>query len=521
MIDPESSHCQPSAIESLLESDQLEPDQRRNLVQACKTAGMIDPAIGWLERQVKRHPNDGQLGWLLLEMAEHGRDLPRLAVLAASLLRKQRSSTTPSQEGVDHLRRLRFRALSGQALPEADAALADLPGGASPLMAAELAQKRYRFATSRALARMIDARPDPGDQGPTLTTERRAGLELEERLALMEADIPAARAARVRIWALQRASDDPEQRRLVGAEPLRQWRLELGANLPALKLLGGLDELAPEERLAAIAAGLELEPTATPLAFALLLQLRRAGRLGPQAPIVAAREGGTVPWQFWLQRRFPLSSPALDGLAERWLELHPGSSLEWVDPERESIEGWADLPPLVREACLCVNDPHTRGELLRLGLLWLHGGVAVEANARCQCSLADLLPPEVDLLLVQDAMGSLGLPLIAARPRQPFVGQALQMACRTVLQGQGYSCWDVSGACPLSLAFAAFAREAAAAGSLPAGVRIVSVHELRHWIGLDLPLPRPEGAPEEPPVTSLFNQLRRQDALRRLQSQAQ
>lgn len=510
----------PSPIGSLLERETLDTQERRSLVQACKAAGLIDPAIAWMERQLERHPRDGQLGWLLLELAEHGRDLPRMAELCTHLLRKQRERAPAGRGGSDHLRRLRFRALSGLALAGADAALADWPGGASPWMAAQLAQNRYRFATSRALARMIDAGIGPAEENTALTPDRRRGLELEERLALMEADIAAARTARERIWTLQRASEDPEQQRLVGAEPLRHWRLELGANQPALALLNRLRECPPAETLKPITAGLKQEPHATALAFALLLQLRRAGRLGPQAPLAGA-EDGSMPWHFWLQRRFPLSSPALEALADRWRELHAGGTVEWMDPERESIEARTDLPPLVREACLCVNDPLTRGDLLRLALVWLHGGVAVEAHARCQRSLADLLTPEVDLLLVQDAAGSLGLPLIAARPRHPFVKQALEASCRTALQGQGYSRWDVSGACPLSLAFATYAREAVAAGAMPAGVRIVSVHELRHWIGLDLPLPKPEDAPETPPVRSLFDHRRRQRAQRRLQARAE
>lgn len=494
------------AISSLLERDDLPPEERRSLVQSCKSEGLIDPAIRWLERQQALNPGDGQLSWLLLEMAEQGRDLPRMAELCGGLLRRHRHATPGSREGTDHLRRLRFRALSGLAVEEADAALADFPGGGSALLAAELAQKRYRFATSRALARMV------GDQ---------RALELEERLALMEGDLPAASAARERIRAQQRASGDPEQERQVGAEPMRQWRLELGGHRPALALLDRLRDHAAAETLGPIAAGLEREPRATVLAFALLLQLRRAGWLGPQVALAAPEPRGTVPWQFWLQRRFPLSSPALDALGERWRELHPGCGLEWLDLDRDSIEARSELPPLVREACLCTNDPLVRGDLLRLAQVWLHGGVALEPHARCQRSLADLLTPEVELLLVQDAMGSLGLPLLAASPRHPWVGRALEEACGTALQGQGYSRWDVSGACPLSLSFAGFAREAILAGALPAGVRIVSVHELRHWVGLDLPLPQPEGAPTTSPVRQLFDHRRRQEALKQLQTRAQ
>jgi hypothetical protein len=517
-MDPMNETDRINLIPNQLNRDDLNSEERLNLVQACKASGLIETAISWLERQLVRQPDDGQLSWLLLDVAWHGRDLPRVAELCAQMLRRHRQRTPDTREGTDHLRRLRFRALCGLVQADADAALADFPGGASLMMAAELAQNRYRFSTSRSLARMVAAPIIAEQAGKAFPAECRSALELEERLALMEADIAAAMDARQQIWDLQRRSDDPEMQRLVGAEPLRQWRLELGANRPALQLLENLRNCAPAMQLGPIAVGLEREPRATALAFGLLLQLRRAGWLGPESPLAPAANHGTVPSTFWLQRHFPLDSPAHTDLAERWRALHPGCSLEWVDPGREGIEARSDLPPLVREACLCVNDPLIRGDLLRLALIWLYGGVAVEANARCQRNLLELLTPELDLLLVQDPMGSLTLPLLAACPHHPWVGSALEAACRTALNGEGYSRWDVSGACPLSLAFAHFSLEAIKAGAMPAGVRIVSVHELRRWIGLDLPLPPPEGSPEVRPIRQLFHQQRRRAALRRLQT---
>ena len=514
-------HRWPEALDGLHRlSDQGDLAQKKlqQLVRISKASGLIDPTLAWIEVRLEQAPNDVPLLTAALELADHGRDLPRVAALATRLLAlpQQHQAGQPDGAGPDpdQLIRQRCRALLGLADPATPMAIAALPPPRQAWFSAQLAFHHFDFAEAQALISAMEAAaPARGYSG-----ELRQALELAERMALMEADLPRATALRERIRILLGCSADPQVRQKAGAEPRRSWRLELGGNTTALGLLAPLRQQPAAVALPAIVRALQQEPDSMALAMALLLRLRRSGVIGMAAPIVAAAEPQAIPRRFWLQRRHAADSPCQAALEERWRHLHPGWELAWVDHDRRSIAARDDLPDLVKEAAACVHAPAIRGDLVRLGLLWLHGGVAVDWNARPQCAMASLMPSNVELLLVQDALGSIGHDLMAARPGHPFVRRALERAIHHVLHGQGYSRWDISGACPLSLTLGAFVADAVAAGTIPAGLGVVSVHELRHWLGLALPLPVPDDAPKEWPQRQLFLQLRRYRTLEALRA---
>ncbi len=486
----------------------------RQAIDHCKRDGLIDEGLALLQRELEEHPGRRDLLWLELELAQHGRDQPRVAALSRQLL-ADRPDAEP--QTLDHLRKVHFGALLLMADAGADGALAALPARSDDesrwrmLQGMRLAQQRYRFATATALALALD-RLAPGDQP---VPHRREALELAERLALMDGDLVLARSLRERIRVLLLASDDPAERQRVGAEPLRQWRLEIGANPAAVRALEGLRALPDAAACQAIASRLLEEPNATALAFALLLRLRRAGWIGLKAPVVYG--AAAIPRRLWLLRRHGDGGPALAASEQRWRCHQPGWDLEWLDHQPEAIDRRSQLPLLVREACACLKDPAVRSDLLRLALLWQHGGVSVDWNVRSQAPLDPLLADGVDLLLVQDGWGSLSLELIAARAGHPFVEEALELACRTVLEGEGYSRWDLSGGCLLSGVFARQMAPSIASGGRPAGVRVISVYELQQWLGLNVPLPAP-GRSEQRAAPGLFDHGLRQAALARLTS---
>jgi len=508
----------PAAARALLQAE-------GEALRARKQQGLLDSGLHWLAEVQQVLGEEPALLWFQLELHQHAQDLPQqVAISRRLILHPQR----PPESGLAHLRRLHFAGLLGLAGgSEADAALAALPGGETAedqrhrlRQAALLAQHRYRFRTARALLLAVDALCEDDN----LDAHRLAALERAERLALMEGRLAEALRIRERIRELLRASDDPEQRHRAGAEPMRQWRLELGANPAALEELEASRALPAAQACRAVAAALERHPESTALAFGLLLALRQAGWVGAASEANRAANGEAsgeeaIPRRLWLLRRHPAASEGLAELEQRWRQLHPGWQLHWLDhdldhePEPPLPE---PLPPLVQAACSCVNDPAIRADLLRLALLWQHGGVAVDWNSRPQRPLNDLLAG-ASLLLVQDADGAIGPELFAATPRHPWVREALEQGCRNALSAQGYSRWDVSGASLLSGVFARWSRAAIAAGALPQGLRLVSVHELRQWLGLGLPLPRPPQLPEEPPLSQLFNQQRRRLAVEELQ----
>jgi hypothetical protein len=315
------------------------------------------------------------------------------------------------------------------------------------LVGMRLAQQRYRFVQARALAApLITAgeAPDPYH----LQVE---GLKLAQQLALVEANFQEAMRWGEELTQLHARQDDPERRRWAHDDPLRLWRLEFGTSPAAAERAFHLLCLPPEQALAPLLVELEREPQSTALAYALLLVLRRGGWL----EWTAARPGDQlaasdlIPPRLWLLRRHGTATPTLQQRQARWQELHPGWTLQWLDPQIEAIEAMVELPELVRQSCLCVGDPAVRGDLLRLALLWLHGGVAVDFGIAPRQPLQPLLAGR-ELLLLQDGFGGIDTGVWAAPPRHRWVEVALMQACCNVVEGQGFSRWDLTGNFQLS-----------------------------------------------------------------------
>ena len=413
---------------------------------------------------------------------------------------------------------------SSQLLPGADgylAAFAACPGDPKddqnllePLwVAAELAQRRGKFAVARALLASLEALSPPGEPSGL----RRRALERAERLAYLQADLDQAWQLRLRLRDLLAASSHPEWQAASQSEPLRQWRLELGADLAAVQALRSLDleAMAPAAAVRAVAAVVGDHPQATAAAFVLQQQLRRADQLRSQTPNQSAPSTippSTIPPKLWLLRRHPGPSPELDNLESHWRQQHPGWTVEWIDHDHGPFfPSSPSLPRLLRAACSCVNDPAVRGDLLRLAMVWIHGGVAPEWNTRPKQSLLPLLAGQ-SLLLTQDDELGLNLDLLAATPGHPWVQEALELACRNVLAGPGYSRWDLTGACHLSRVFARWAAGSLSAGELPEGLRLLPLPVLRRSLAFGVPIPRPTALPQEPTPTPPLDQRRRLQA---------
>ena len=299
-----------------------------------------------------------------------------------------------------------------------------------------LEQQRYRFATSRALASTICLLGD----SPELFPIQRSGLELAQQLALVESHLKEANRWGEELAALHRRQADPELARGAGSEPLRGWRLEIGACPEAAEIARQILQNPTDDAIGQLCQALEHQPQALSLAFALLLTLRRRNWFEFEQPSAESNSQfpSPIPAKLWLLRRYNATSAELEQREARWRQLHPDWQLTWLDHQSDVIEAMDDLPVLVREACLCSLEPAIRGDLLRLAHLWRHGGVAVDW---CINPLQDLQPllEGTELLLVQDAIGSVGSELWAAPPRHPWVEEALLQGCRHALQGQGYS----------------------------------------------------------------------------------
>jgi hypothetical protein len=279
------------------------------------------------------------------------------------------------------------------------------------------AQRKFRFDQARALAATLACVGDPTEH----FWLRRSGLFLAQQLALVECDFVEARRWDAAVILLHSRQIDQSRRRLAHAKAHRLLQLEFGACPAAAEQAHSFLRLPPRQALRPLLAALEQEPQATALAYALLLVLRRGGwfeqpAFAPNTPATP----GPIPPNLWLLRLNNQSTEAAEQRKARWQALHPGWEAHWLDHQPEAIKAMSALPELVRQVCLCVGDPVVRGDLLRLAMVWQHGGVAIDFGIAPSRSLCPLLA-EAELLLLQDGLGAIGTDLLAAPPRLPCV----------------------------------------------------------------------------------------------------
>ena len=373
------------------------------------------------------------------------------------------------------------------------------------LQGMRLEQQRFRFATARALASTLCL----VGESPELFPIQRTGLLLAQQLALVESHLTEANRWGEELAALHRRQADPELARKADSEPLRGLRLEIGACPEAAETARQILQNPSDDAIGQLCQALEQQPQALSLAFALLLTLRRRNWFEFEHPSAESNSQlpSPIPAKLWLLRRYNATSAELEQREARWRQLHPDWQLTWLDHQSEAIEAMDDLPELVREACLSAFDPAIRGDLLRLAHLWLHGGVAMDW---CINPLQDLQPLRAgaELLLVQDALGSVSSELWAAPPRHPWVEEALLQACRHALQGQGYSRWDISGPCLLSGITARYLHRSLLSNkNLPIGFRLITSVEMQRWLALWAAEPKPKDY-NEPPLKTPLNRRR-------------
>lgn len=448
---------------------------------------------------------------LELDLALHAHDLPLQAHRAATL---QKHAGEPGVGPLEPLQRLRFEALLGLADPAAEDALAILPATGEDkqnwalFRASQLAHHRYNYTRAILLLLTIDTLA----KAEEITAFRIEALDLAERISTAYGEITQAQRLRKRIQSLLLKSSDPDHVRLAKHEPWRLWQIEIGANRKAVAELAQYRQQGPKESCQDIALALSKFPNSTALAFGMLQDLRRSGSIGLTAQIIPKPDHDpSIPEYLWPLRRHPGNTSSLLQIETSWKKNHPTWQLNWLDHDLELATAFEPLPKLVEAAMGCINSPAIRGDLVRLARIWQHGGVSVDWNSRNQKPLTSLIEAST-LVLVQDVDGALGLDLIAATPRHPFIHAALEQICRNILLGEGFSHWDICGPPILSGVFARWSQTEISVGRLPAGLRIISIHELRHWLGLGLHLPRPTDIKPEP-NRPIFNHAKRQATL--------
>ena len=430
-----------------------------------------------------------ELEQLHLELARSYRDQQRTLACVDNLL--SIGVEQPHGINADQIQRwrdLRLETLVLLGAAEADQAVAAMDESNAParrernFTAMRLALQRGQLREARQLAAVIDA----DSPGLELVSRREQSLTLAYRIALGSSDLKGADGHLKRIRELLAASDNKDQQKRVGAEPLRQWRLELGADTALAEQLVNLGQDASPPNVAKLHLS-HGGPAAT--SFALIRSLARPG--GAISDPSKPDPEGLIPRRLWLLKAPGESRPA----SEQDLQLHcrllnPG----WLLDTRQatptsSDDQWADLPRLVQAAASCLNHHHSRGDLMAMALIWRYGGVVLEPRSLSLRPLDHLLSGRPGLVVCADPLGQLQLSLLAARPRHPAIGAALEQACRTVLRGEAYSSWDATREVPLSQAVANWLAPQLADHPAPPGLRIIRAQDLPRWLGQNLELP--------------------------------
>lgn len=226
-------------------------------------------------------------------------------------------------------------------------------------------------------------------------------------------------------------------------------------------------------------------PHSTGVALALVVALRRAGRLpGPKPGRAAA--ASPIPrrvFQFW---DAPEPPEDLRAFIESWGKLNPNwtHTLFCVDTAQEFLAH--NMPGPVLQAFQAARHPAHKADIFRLAVLLRDGGIYADIDDRCMGPL-DQLCAGASLVLRHEHLGSIGNNFIACRPGHPLVGNALMGAVKATLEGHSEAIWLSTGPGLLTRAFAQlYATDAPLRAEMETQTRLLPDFVLRHFVAFGL-----------------------------------
>lgn len=226
-------------------------------------------------------------------------------------------------------------------------------------------------------------------------------------------------------------------------------------------------------------------PDSTGVALALVVALRRAGRLpGPKPGRAAA--ASPIPhrvFQFW---DAPEPPEDLRAFIESWGKLNPNwtHTLFSVDSAREFLAH--NMPGPALQAFQAARHPAHKADIFRLAVLLRDGGIYADIDDRCMGPL-DQLCAGASLVLRHEHLGSIGNNFIACRPGHPLVGKALMGAVKATLEGHSEAIWLSTGPGLLTRTFAQlYATDASLRAEMETQTRLLPDFVLRHFVAFGL-----------------------------------
>ncbi len=226
-------------------------------------------------------------------------------------------------------------------------------------------------------------------------------------------------------------------------------------------------------------------PGTTPPALLLMVELRRQGAFKRAAGSSLRRRPSPIPRrivQYWNTTEVPSD---LTRLMRSWSQQNPGFRYRLYDEEAAATAIAATCGRQAVKAYRLAREPAMKADLFRLATLFAEGGFYVDADDRCIAQLHRLDPGGQGLIVYQEDLGTLGNNFIAAEPRHPVIGLALDQAVTAILRGDRDVLWLSTGPGLFTRAFAQTLTESE--GHLSAAMQDVLVldrHELLQTVAI-------------------------------------
>jgi tetratricopeptide (TPR) repeat protein len=308
------------------------------------------------------------------------------------------------------------------------------------------AADRWRFEEAAGhYARAIELNPDDGWPRICLAQTRLLALDTEGA----REELRAVARLEASACKLQGRSTNISQTHL------GQLLDEFALDRQALEELRALRGVAPAERVPPLLDVVRRYPDYTPAAIALLIALRRSGRLarGPEVRPCqpgAARIPDTVA-QYWDDDELP---PDVGGIMASWSRLYPRFALRRFSDAQARAFLARSHPAEVQAAYRRSRQPAQKADIFRLAYLYSEGGWYADTDDRLIGDFDALRSPGAGLVLYQEDVGTVGNNVLGAAPGHPVIGRALRLAVEAINRGDGDLLWLSTGPGLLTRAFA-------------------------------------------------------------------
>jgi mannosyltransferase OCH1-like enzyme len=240
------------------------------------------------------------------------------------------------------------------------------------------------------------------------------------------------------------------------------------------------------DQLSILQSIVQSHPDCMSAAIATMIALRKNGRFSGLTDSSDDFRTSPIPSQiiqFW--DREPPGDVVK--LMTSWQTFNPQYS--WTcfsDAEARRFIGQT-FPLSVLQAYNRAQQPAQKADVFRLAYLVARGGIYVDADDRCDASIASFTRNDATLVVHQDNYASIGNNFIAAIPEHPVLQRALSMVVTAINRGDQDLIWLSTGPGLLTRAFAAEWAETQDPSWLE-DAQVLSLGELQRMIGLHCPV---------------------------------